>query len=113
VSVTDQLDIVPLPVRSIPFRPFRFQWIFVRNRTTFPINGPLAFVLENVGHAVTLSAFHTRCSSTQSNPFAIIVPGADNVLTPNEVALAGFWFFKTEPGPITYTAAVLGGIPRR
>ena len=113
VNVTDRLDVFPLSVQGIPFTPFRFQWVFIRNRTPAPIAGPLAFVMEDLQHAVSLSPFTTHCFSASGDPFTIMVPGRDDALSPNEFALAGLLFFKTEPGSIAYRPLVLSGIPRQ
>jgi len=111
-EVTNQVDVLRFRVHRIPFTPFRFQWVLVRNKTADPIPGPLAFVMDDLQRALFIgSSLRTTCFSETGDPFVVIHAGSDDVLSPDEFALALLFFFKTEPGPITYTARVLSGAP--
>jgi hypothetical protein len=111
-EVSAQVDIVDSRFHSIPFTLFRFQWVIVRNKTSIPISGPLAFAMDELQNAVFIgSSLKTRCFSPDGDPFMLVPAGSDNVLSPNESVLAGLWFFKTHVGRITYTPHVLSGTP--
>jgi hypothetical protein len=110
-EVTGLLDIHRFGFFRFPFTPFRFQWVLVRNRTASVIDGPLAFVMDDLENAAFIgSRLRTRCFSPDGDPFTVVATGSDAVLRPNEAALAGLWFFKTRVGPITYTPRVLSGL---
>jgi hypothetical protein len=111
-DVTDQVNISRSRFYGIPFTPFRLQWVVIRNNTTDPIQGPLAYVLEDLQNATLLGTrLKTVCFSPSGDPFLVIHAGRDEVLNPEERVLGFLLFFRTHPGPITYTPRVLSGIP--
>ena len=110
-EVTGLLDIHRSRFFSIPLTRFRFQWVIVRNRTASVIGGPLAFVMDDLQNAIFIgSHLRTECFSPGGDPLRIVQTGTDEVLSPNEFALAGLWFFKTRSEPIAYRPRVLSGI---
>ena len=111
-DVTAQVGVHTSRFLAIPFTPFRLQLAVIHNMTAESIDGPAAFVMTNLENAVFAgSSLTTRCYSSSGDPFLMVFVGSDNQLTPNEVALAFLWFFKTQPRPITYTPRVLSGVP--
>jgi hypothetical protein len=111
-DVTAQVDVFRFAFHWIPFTPFRFQWVIIHNKTTAPIVGPLAYVMDDLQNAVFIgSPSKTSCFSPEGDPFTLVSVGGDNVLSPNESRLKGLWFFKTGSDRITYTPHVLSGIP--
>lgn len=107
--MTPRVDVFRFRFHWIPFTPYRFQWVVVRNKTAAPIAGPLGFVMDDLQKAVFIgSPFKTTCFSPEGDPLIVVPVGSDNILSPNESALTGLWFFKTHFGPITYTPHVVG-----
>jgi N-acetylneuraminic acid mutarotase len=111
-DVTERVQIFQSRFYRIPFTPFRFQWAVFRNDGNEPIQGPLAFVMVGLRNAVLLgSRLKTVCFSPSGDPFVVVHPGRDDVLSPGELALSFLLFRKTAPGHIAYTPKVLSGIP--
>jgi hypothetical protein len=111
-DVTSAVDVVRFPVWRLPFTPLRSQWVLIHNKTTVPVAGPLAFVMDDLRKAVFIgSRLTTKCFSPEGDPFMVVPVGSDNVLGPNESVLTRLWFWKTQFGPLTYTHHVLSGIP--
>ena len=95
-EVTDQVEVVRSRFHRILFTPFRFQWVVIRSKTMDPIQGPLAYVMEDLHNATFLgSRLKTVCFSPSGDPFIVIHPGSDDVLSPDERVLAFLLFFKT------------------
>jgi hypothetical protein len=110
-DVTAHLDIVTLPIQRIPFTPYSYQWVFLRNKTTAPIQGPLGYVLTELQNAQFLnSTARTTCVSASGDPFTLIGVG-DGVLSPREWTVGLLFFGRTQPDAITYTPRVLAGAP--
>lgn len=111
-EVTDRVDVFRSRFYWIPLTPFRLQWVVIRNRTADPIQGPLAYVMEELQNARFLgSRLETICLSPSGDPFIVIHAGREDVLGPGERVLAFLLFFKTHPGQVAYTPRVLSGIP--
>jgi hypothetical protein len=111
-DVTEQVEIFRFPFHPFLFGLFQFQRVIIHNETTEPITGPPAFVMGNLENAVFIgSRLKTQCFSQGGDPLTLVAVGNDGVLSPNESALTGLWFFKTRFGRITYTPHVLSGIP--
>src|SRR6185295_19787527 len=76
-DVSDQVEILKFRAHRIPFTPFRFQWVLVRNKTADPIPGPLAFVMNDLQHALFIgSRMRTTCFSEPGDPFAVTHAGS-------------------------------------
>ena len=111
-DVTGVVDVVRFPVWRLAFTPLRSQWVLIHNKTTVPVAGPLAFVMDDLRKAVFIgSRLTTKCFSPEGDAFMMVPVGSDNVLSPNESVLTRLWFWKTQFGPLTYTHHVLSGIP--
>jgi len=91
------------------FFPFALQFAVVWNTSGAPIDGPLAYVMDDLHGAIYAgSSAQTRCFSPERDPLMLVPLGGDTVLAPNEAALMGLWFYQTQPGPISYTPRTLG-----
>jgi hypothetical protein len=92
------------------FPPFALQFVIVWNASAAPINGPAAYVMDDLQNAVYAgSAAQTRCFSPDGDPLMLVPVGSDGVLAPNEAVLLGLWFYAPELAPIAYTSKVLSG----
>ena len=112
-EVTSDLDIATVLSFRIPFSPLRIELTLLHNHSASAIGGPLTFVTTQSANGILVSATTTSCVDDTTSPFTIVVPGADGVLSPGEVA--GKWLLFYEPGnaPVTYTPRVLSGVPGR
>jgi len=113
-EVTSGLDILSIGYFHVPLTPLRFAVVLMHNRTGAPITGPLAYVMDDLRHAVFVgSRLSTRCFSTPADPLMLVDVGADRVLSPGEVVATGLWFYQTDADAISYLPRVLSGVPSR
>jgi hypothetical protein len=112
-DATPSVEVLRFTLDSVLFLLFRLEFVVVHNKTASPIPGPLAFVMDDLHGALFVgSRSNTRCfSPADGDPYLFLFAGNDNVLSPNEYALAALWFFRPLAGPFTYVPVVLSGIP--
>jgi len=112
VDVTPQIQLfqsgfIPL------FWPFTLQLVVVKNNAATPLNGVMAYVMDDLRSAVYAgSSAQTGCFSPEGDPLKLVPLGDDNVLAPNDTVLMGLWFYQTQLAPISYTPRVLAGYRR-
>ena len=83
--------------------------MIVWNHTAAPVDGPLAYVMDDLQNAVFVDPSKTRCFSSGGDPVTMVPLGGDQGLAPNEAALMGLWFFQTQLAPISYTPRLISG----
>lgn len=107
-DVTAQVDVVQSAFVPLLW-PFTLQIALVWNRSSSPVAGPVAYVMDDLQNAVFVGASSTRCVSPEGDPLIQVPLGGDKVLAPNEAAFLGLWFFQTRLAPISYTPRLLSG----
>jgi len=108
-DISGRVDVVAYPPWTVSLF-LRFQYVLIHNKTTLPIAGPIALVMHDLQRAAFIGTnFRTGCFGGD-DPFTLVPIGSDNVLSPNESALQGLWFFKTAIGPLSYSPIVWSAI---
>lgn len=107
-EVTGQVDVLRSGFLPI-FWPFNLQLAIVWNRADALLNGPLAYVMDDLQHAVFVGPSKTRCLSPDGDPVTTVPLTGEQVLAPNEARLLGLWFFQTQLAPITYVPRLISG----
>lgn len=107
-EVTGQVDVLRSGFLPILW-PFNLQLAIVWNRTDTPVNGPLAYVMDDLQNAVFVGPSKTRCFSPHGDPVTMVSLSGDQVLAPNEARLLGLWFFQTQLAAISYAPRFISG----
>ena len=92
------------------------QTVTLRNGGTSALAGPVALVLDNLSANATLfnPSGVTACAAQLGRQFLLVPVGADEVLSPGEVATANLEFVNSQASTaITYTPRVLAGGTQR
>jgi hypothetical protein len=106
------VEVFRLGVQHVWF-PIHFEWVLVRNISAGPVAAPISMVMDDLRNAAFIGFSRTSCLSPPGDPFVTVRAHPDGVLTSGELTLAGLLFWKTSPGPITYTPRMLSGVPAR
>ena len=112
-DITGQLDLFQSSFVPFYVPALQLQLVLVRNRTSQAIEGPFAFVLEGLEHALVFGSGLAGCDPLRPAPFVRLGAGADDILSPGEVGGALLLFLKTTADPIVYSPRVLMGTPPR
>ena len=111
-EVTKHVDIIRLPFHRVFFGLLWFQRVIIHNKTSAPIIGPLALVMDDLRNAVFIgSPLKTSCFSSSEDPFLIVPAGDDDVLAANESVLTVLWFAATPFDHIVYAPRLVSGVP--
>jgi hypothetical protein len=110
-DVTARVAILSSPIVVFFVPELRLQLVLVYNRTAQSIAGPLAFVVNNQNALLLNGAGITACVPPPGGQYAVVHPGADDVLSPGELVPLFLLFLQTAAEPVTYTPRLLSGIP--
>jgi hypothetical protein len=113
LDVTGSLDVFTSGFSQFLIPQLQLQLVLVRNNSPYPIEGPLAFVTDNLQNGVLLNTVPrtTICVPHSGSSFVVVHAGVGEQLSPSEVAGTFILFFKSQVGSITYAPRVLSTIP--